>query len=306
MESPDATHLPVRLAIAILKDRDGKIVLDVPVEGSLDDPKFRIGKVVTHAIVNILTKVATSPFSLIGAAFGGGGEELGYQDFAPGSAELTPADKQKLDTLVKALFARPGLKLEISGSIDPTADHDGLQRVFLEKQLHMRKWLSLRKSQQATVTPEQITLTPAERADLVKKLYNEAWAKGQITPAMLAANTNLAAAVAQIKSKTPKIQKDATILMKGLPASAQPAAGTITTTPSELKLPPITDPMEVLLLASIPVTDNDFEALVSERAKAVRAYILATGKVEAKRLFLAENQTGGVRSDGSRAYLQFR
>ena len=169
VESPDATHLPVRLAVAILKDRDGKIVLDVPVEGSLDDPKFRIGKVVTYAIVNILTKVATSPFSLIGAAFGGGGEELGYQDFAPGSAELTPADKQKLDTLVKALFARPGLNLEISGSIDPTADHDGLQRVFLEKQLHMRKWLSLRKSQQATVTPEQITLTPSERARLGEK-----------------------------------------------------------------------------------------------------------------------------------------
>ncbi len=47
VDSPDATQLPVRLAIAILKDRDGKIVLDVPVEGSLDDPKFRIGKVVT-------------------------------------------------------------------------------------------------------------------------------------------------------------------------------------------------------------------------------------------------------------------
>lgn len=306
VESPDATHLPVRLAVAILKDRDGKIVLDVPVEGSLDDPKFRIGKVVTYAIVNILTKVATSPFSLIGAAFGGGGEELGFQDFAPGSAELTPADKQKLDTLVKALFARPGLNLEISGSIDPIADHDGLQRVFLDKQLHMRKWLSLRKSQQATVTPEQVTLSPSERADWVKKLYNEAWAKGRITPAMLAANTNLASAVAQIKSKTPRIQKDATFLVTGLPTSAQPTPGTMTGTPSELKLPPIADPMEVLLVASIPVTDNDFEALVSERAKAVRAYLLASGKVESKRLFLTENQTSGVRSDGSRVYLQFR
>jgi len=305
VESPDATHLPVRLAVAILKDRDGKIVLDVPVEGSLADPKFRIGKVVTRAIVNILTKVATSPFSLIGAAFGGGGEELGYQDFAPGSAELTPADKQKLDTLVKALYARPGLNLEISGSVDSVADHDGLQRVFLDKQLHTRKWLSLRKSQQATLTPEQVTLTPSERADWVKKLYNEAWAKGQITPALLAANTNLVAAVAQIKSQTARIQKDATILMKGLPASSQPTSGAAAA-PSELKLPPITDPMEVLLLASIPVTDNDFETLASERAKAVRAYLLASGKVEASRLFLAENQTGGVRSDGSRAYLQFR
>ena len=66
------------------------------------------------------------------------------------------------------------------------------------------------------------------------------------------------------------------------------------------------DPKETLLLATIPVTDGDFEALASDRAKAVRAYILQTGKVEAARLFLAENQSGGVNSDGSRVYLQFR
>jgi hypothetical protein len=300
VNSPDATHLPVRLAIAILKDRNGKIVLDVPVEGSLDDPKFRISKVVTRAIVNVLTKVATSPFSLIGAAFGGG-EELSYEDFAPGNAELTPADKQKLDTLVKGLYVHPAVNLEISGSDDLVADKDGLQRVFLEKQLHVKKWLSLRKSEQATLTPEQVTLTPEEHAGLVKKLYAKAWADGQITPAMLAANTNLTAAMAQIQSRSPKVQKDVTIMMNSLHPSSTVAAA-----PASPKLAPPADPLEVLLLASIPVTDNDFEALATERAKAVRAYILSTGKVEASRLFLTENQTGGVRSDGSRAYLQFR
>jgi len=305
VNSPDATHLPVRLAVAILKDRDGKIVLDVPVDGSLNDPKFHIGKVVTRAIVNILTKVATSPFSLLGAAFGGG-EELSYEDFAPGSAELTPADKQKLDTLVKGLYAHPGVNLEISGSDDLAADHDGLQRVFLEKQLEARKWLSLRKSQRATVPPEEITLTPKEHADLVKKLYNEAWADGKITPALLAANTNLAILAAQIQPRSPRFEKGATILMKGLQSPAQPSSGTIATAPRPSNFTPPADPMETLLLATIPVTENDFEALASDRAKAVRAYILATGKVEASRLFLAENQTGGVRSDGSRAYLQFR
>ncbi len=300
VNSPDATHLPVRLAVAILKDRNGKIVLDVPVDGSLVDPKFRISKVVTRAIMNILTKVATSPFSLIGAAFGGG-EELSYEDFAPGNAELTPADKQKLDTLVKGLYAHPAVNLEISGSDDLIADKDGLERVFLEKQLHTRKWLSLRKSQQATLTPGQVTLTPEEHASLVKKLYAEAWADGQITPAVLAANTNLVAAMAQIQSRSPKVQKDVTILMNSLHPSSTVAAA-----PASPKLAPPADPLEVLLLASIPVTDNDFEALATERAKAVRAYILSTGKVEASRLFLTENQTGGVRSDGSRAYLQFR
>ncbi|HUA68015.1 MAG TPA: DUF748 domain-containing protein [Candidatus Saccharimonadales bacterium] len=305
VDSPNATHLPVRLAVAILKDREGKIVLDVPVDGSLGDPKFRIGKVVERAIVNILTKVATSPFSLIGAAFGGGGEELGYQDFAPGSAELTPVDKQKLDTLVKALYARPGLNLDISGSVDPVADKDGLQRVFLDKQLRTMKWLALRKSQRATITPEQVTLTLAERADLVKKLYDEAWADGKITPAMLAANTNLAALATQIQPQTPKIEKDATILVKGLQTSRLPSSSAATA-PQPSKLAPPANPMEALLLATIPVTDSDFEALADDRAKAVRAYLLATGKVEATRLFLAENKTGGVRSDGSRVYLQFR
>jgi hypothetical protein len=306
VESPDATSLPVRLAIGILKDRDGKIVLDVPVEGSLEDPKFRVSKVVARAIVDILTKVATSPFSLIGAAFGGGNEDLGYEDFEPGRAELTSDDDQKLETLVKALFDRPGLNLEISGSIDPVADRDGLQRVFLEKQIQLRKWQSLRKSQQATVTPDQVTLTPGEREDWVKKLYKEAWANHQITPAMLTANTNLAGAVAQLRSKSPKVEKGATMLAKREPPPAKSASSTVAGTSSLLRLPPVVDPTEVVLLASIPVTENDFETLASDRAKAVRAYVLASGKVEATRLFLTENQTGGVRSDGNRVYLQFR
>jgi Domain of Unknown Function (DUF748) len=306
VNSPEATHLPVRLAVAILKDREGKIVLDVPVDGSLGDPKFRVGKVVERAIVNILTKVATSPFSLIGAAFGGGGEELGYQDFAPGSAELTPVDRQKLDTLVKALYARPALNLDISGSVDPVADKDGLQRVFLDKQLRKMKWLSLRKSQRANISPEQVTLTPAERAGLVKKLYDKAWADGKITPAMLAANTNLAAAAAQLQSRIPRTEKEATILMKSSRATAPPASNAVAAAPVPEKLAPPANPMEALLLATIPVTDSDFEALADDRAKAVRAHLLASGKVEATRLFMAENQTGGVRSDGSRAYLQFR
>ena len=87
-------------------------------------------------------------------------------------------------------------------------------------------------------------------------------------------------------------------------SASKPDPTTVATTQS--KLAPPADPMEVLLLAAIPISDSDLEALAAERAKAVRAYILQTGKVEATRLFLTENQTGGVRSDGSRAYLQFQ
>jgi hypothetical protein len=303
VDSTNATHLPVRLAVAIMKDRNGQIVLDVPIEGSLDDPQLRIGKVVERAIVNILEKVATSPFSLLGAVFGGGGDELSYQDFTPGSSELSTNNVAKLDSLVKGLYARPALQLEISGSIDPASDRDGLQRVALEKQIRTRQWQSLGKSDRATTTPDQVVLTPGQRTSWVHKLFNEAEAGGKITPELIAANTNLTAAVAQIISRKLDSKKGATLLMHTAGAAKTSGPAAVST---QSKLAPPADPMEVLLLATFPISDSDLETLASDRAKAVRAYILQTGKVEDTRLFLTENQTGGVRSDGSRVYLQFQ
>ena len=75
IESPQATKLPVRLAVALLKDRKGEIKLDLPVTGSLDDPKFSVWRIILKIILNLVAKAATSPFALLGAAFGGG-EEL--------------------------------------------------------------------------------------------------------------------------------------------------------------------------------------------------------------------------------------
>jgi hypothetical protein len=190
--------------------------------------------------------------------------------------------------------------LEISGSIDPASDRDGLQRAELDRQLRARKWLTLRKADQATNTVDQITLTPDERKSLVRKLYKQALADGKITPAIIAANTNLTAIAAQIKSHV-STEKGATQLANGSPTAKNPA-----TVSTQSKLPPLADPKEALLSAVIPVSDGDLEALAANRAKAVRAYLLQTGKVEAARLFLTESQTGSVRSEGSRVYLQFQ
>jgi len=301
VNSPDATHLPVRLAIAILKDREGKIVLDVPIEGSLDDPKFRIGKVVTRAIENILEKVATSPFSLLGALVGGGGEELGWQDFAAGNADLTAPDKQKLDTLAKALYARPALQLEISGSIDPDGDREGLQRAALDREIRQKIWTTLRKSERATNSADQIIITPDERVRWVKKIYAEADASSKITPELIAANTNLAAYAGSVLPKT--VEKGATkLLQSGQAAKAQAEAKAAYRT----KLVPPPDPLEAVLLATYPVAESDLETLAASRAKAVEAYLLQAGNVEGSRLFLKESKEAGLRSEGSRAYLQFR
>jgi hypothetical protein len=252
-----------------------------------------------------MTKVATSPFSLLGAAFGGGGADLSYQDFVAGSSELPEASKQKLNVIIKALYNRPGLELEMSGSVDPAADRDGLQRAAFDQQLRMRAWTALGKAKRALTTPDEMALSPDERAALVAQAYNEAVNSGQITPAVISANTNLNAIAVQIEKQSAQNKKQGVLLEEESQAMmAQPATGTAGVKSPMFKLPPPADPREALLEALIPISDSDLETLAIERAKAVRTYILASGKVEAGRLFLAQSENGGLRQEGCRVYLQ--
>jgi len=127
VDSPDATHLPVRFAIALLKDRNGNIDLDIPVEGSLDDPKFSVMRIVLKVLLNLITKAVTSPFKLLGALVGGGGEEsFDAVEFAPGTTELSADAVSGLDKLAKALADRPALKLEIEQTSDAAQDSSAL------------------------------------------------------------------------------------------------------------------------------------------------------------------------------------
>ncbi|HKQ09654.1 MAG TPA: DUF748 domain-containing protein, partial [Rhizomicrobium sp.] len=111
-DSKDKVPLPIRLATALLKDKDGVIDLDVPVTGSLDDPKFRLGPIIWQIIGNILEKIVTAPFQMIGSLFAGA-EKAQYVDFAPGSANLPAGSAQSLGELAKALAQRPELQLDI-------------------------------------------------------------------------------------------------------------------------------------------------------------------------------------------------
>jgi uncharacterized protein involved in outer membrane biogenesis len=139
VDSPHATRLPVRLAIALLKDRNGEIHLELPVTGSLDDPKFGVWGIIVQILVNLLTKAATSPFALLGAAFGGGGEDLGYLEFDYGSVAIADSNLKKLDTLIKALYDRPSLKLEIEGHADVDEDKEAVKQYQFRKKLKVQK-----------------------------------------------------------------------------------------------------------------------------------------------------------------------
>jgi hypothetical protein len=108
------------------------IDLDVPVRGDLAQPDFKLGKVIWHAVLNVFAKIATSPFSMIGKAFGGGDADLSVLPFRPGSATLDEQGIKVLDTLEKGLFERPGLRLEMEATTDEALDGAALRREELE------------------------------------------------------------------------------------------------------------------------------------------------------------------------------
>lgn len=111
IDSPDALDLPLELAIAILKDADGVIDIELPVSGDLDDPKFDYGTVIGKAVGNLLGGIVTAPFRALGALFGGGKKEIDTIGFAPGHDVIAPPEREKLDTVARALNERPGLTL---------------------------------------------------------------------------------------------------------------------------------------------------------------------------------------------------
>ncbi|MDD5656447.1 MAG: DUF748 domain-containing protein [Elusimicrobia bacterium] len=119
VDSPDALKIPVKLGLAILKDRRGVIDLDVPVSGSLDDPEFRLAPLIIKTLINLVVKAAVSPFAALGKAFGGG-EDLGHVAFAPGEAALAPAAAAGLDRVAQALAERPALFIGVRGGADRT------------------------------------------------------------------------------------------------------------------------------------------------------------------------------------------
>lgn len=132
VEHPDAIDLPLGLAVALLKDADGRIDVDMPVSGSLDDPEFGVGKVLWKAFVNLITRVATAPFRLIGSLLGVGSEDLGRIDFPPGRADLLPPEQEKVGRIAEALAKRPALVVEVPAVVDADADTAVLRRQRME------------------------------------------------------------------------------------------------------------------------------------------------------------------------------
>lgn len=170
--SPDATKLPVLLAVALLKDSRGNIDINLPISGSLDDPEFSVGGIVVRVVMNLVVKAVTSPFSLLASAFGGG-EELSYVEFTPGSAVLTEDSQQRIDTLIKALTDRPALKMDISGRADPKTDMEGLRQAWVDGQIRAAKAADTAPRGKKP-NPAGVQVSAAERTKYLEEVYDDA------------------------------------------------------------------------------------------------------------------------------------
>lgn len=173
VDSPDATKLPVNLAIALLKNNRGEINLNLPISGSLDDPQFSVGGLIVQVIVNLFVKAVTSPFALIGSMFGGG-EELSNIEFGPGRTTLDAAAVKRLETLAKALTERDSLKLDITGRADPESDMEGIKQVGVERAVKGEKLKEQLKKGGEGVSLDAVEVDSAEYPVYLQRAYKEA------------------------------------------------------------------------------------------------------------------------------------
>jgi hypothetical protein len=144
VESPSALDLPLELAVAILKDENGRIDIGLPVSGNLADPQFDIGAIVWKALGSLLGRIVTAPFRALASLFGGGeSDQLDTIAFAPGTTRLAPPERQKLQTVAAALAKRPELKLTIEPVFAPQADRTALQSAAVRRAVLTRSGIHL-------------------------------------------------------------------------------------------------------------------------------------------------------------------
>lgn len=229
--------LPVRLAVALLADRNGVIDIDLPISGSINDPEFSLGSIIFKMVLNLIGKAITSPFSLLASAFGGG-EEAAEVTFAPGSALLDAPARSKLDKIAAMMKERPGLLMTVVGEARLDAEREGFRRERLNDMMQAEK----RRAAVVAGKPAdgQAAFAAAERPALLKQVYRRA--------------------------RIPK-PRNLIGLLKDLPEPE----------------------MEALLMASVPVGEEQMRELAQARGLAVKDYLLSR-ELPPDRLFLGSSR----------------
>jgi hypothetical protein len=254
-DSKEKVSLPVRLATALLKDRHGVIDLSLPINGTLDDPKFRIGPVVWQVIKNIIVKAVTAPFSFLGSLFAGA-EDAQFVDFAPGSDVMDEATRTHLAALAKGLVDRPALKLDIPAGAATEADAAGIAQQRLQQALAGEGKSG--ESKEGKPAPALDTLDPGDQVDALAKLYKQVMGE---------------------KAKPPESIEDVAVAEDASRKEKRAQRDTAEA-----------DWMKQQLLAKYQPTPGELQALARHRAAAVQDALLSGGELEPTRVFIAANK----------------
>ena len=172
--SPKAKDLPLDLAISILEDSNGRIDLDLPMSGSLDDPKFSYGAIIWKAIENVIVKIVTAPFRALGALFGGG-EKFESISFEAGHAALSPPEQEKLAHLAEALIKRPNLTLAIQG-VYAEEDRTALKARILRRTVVEKSGQRLEPDED----PGPLAMAEPKIQSALEKLYSEKFGSAEL------------------------------------------------------------------------------------------------------------------------------
>ena len=271
--SKDAVSLPVKLAVALLKDRHGVIDLEVPVTGSLDDPHFRLGPIIWKVVLNLLVKIVTSPFALLGSMFGGG-PDLQFVDFPAGLGTLDEAGQNRVKTIAKALVERPQLKIAV-----PLAAVSELDRpALLESKLHallleQQRPQNPRKKDASAEPPAFDSLPPPTQMELLATVYKKLTGGAAKFPA---------------------------------PAEVPPAPDVPAPSKAELKAQQLSANIAFLraeLLKSLSVDEAEVQALAQARAGAIQQVLLTDTQIDPARVFLVANNKAKAQANAVRLEL---
>jgi len=173
VDSPDAVDLPIRLAVALLKDTEGRISIELPVSGDLNNPQFSVMPIVWQTLRNLVLRAAQAPFKLLGGLVAGGGsEDLGNVSFAAGSSDLTPDVQTSLDKLASALKERPELRLEIEGTAAQSSDGPLIAQQRLERE-YQATWYKIlqRRGDKVPANASLLVVDDSDKPAMLEGIY---------------------------------------------------------------------------------------------------------------------------------------
>lgn len=274
VQSAAAVDLPVRFAVAMLKDRQGEIRLSIPIQGDLDEPRTDLGEVVRKAVLGFFEKVISAPFSFLGSLFGGG-EDLRHITFPYGSSSLTPKAEDKLQDLVQALEERPRLRVSITGHVDPVQDARALAEQEVQASLVFESKASAGEPGRAVM--DALILRVFRKRFCAKEEGSEGLEPEEIRRLLEAGSAH------------PREERSGT-------QGAESQAAGLQSRFDETFCDPTIDPgavfptrlMKDLLREHAPVQEDALRRLARKRARAVHRFLSDAPDIGSERLFLAE------------------